>query len=103
MAKMDLFVNKMGKESSLIARRPLLLSYSLEKRLIPRYSVVQFLLSKGLINKDLRFKSVFESNEKMFLHRFVNVSTHIIGHLLRSKCKGTGEDIQSKVPNQQLS
>ena len=73
MAKMDFFVNKMGKESSLIARRPLLLSYSLEKRLIPRYSVVQFLLSKGLINKDLSFKAVFESNEKMFLHRFVNV------------------------------
>ena len=81
MAKMDFFVNKMGKDS-LIARRPLLLIYSLEKRLIPHYSVVQFLLSKGLINKDLSFKAVFESNEKMFLHIFVNVSTHIIGYLL---------------------
>ena len=76
MAKMDFFVNKKGKESSLIARRPLLFSYSLEKRLIPRYLIVQFLLSKGLINKDLSFKAMFESNEKMFLHRFVNL--HIL-------------------------
>ncbi|KAL6344047.1 hypothetical protein AAG906_027820 [Vitis piasezkii] len=36
MATMDFFVNKMGRESSSIARRPQLISPSLEKRIIPR-------------------------------------------------------------------
>ena len=73
MTTMDFFVNKMGRESSLIARRPVLISHSLEKRIIPRYSVVQVLLSKGLIDKDFSLPTVFQSTEKMFLHKFVNV------------------------------
>ncbi|WJZ86937.1 hypothetical protein VitviT2T_006350 [Vitis vinifera] len=72
MAKMDFFVNKMGRESSLIAHRPFLIGLSLEKRIIPRYSVVQVLLSKGLINKDISLVVLFESTEKTFLERFVN-------------------------------
>ncbi|XP_034685186.1 uncharacterized protein LOC117914106 isoform X2 [Vitis riparia] len=73
MATMDFFVNKMGRESSSIARRPQLISPSLEKRIIPRYSVVQVLLSKGLINKDFSLSAVFQSTEIMFLHKFVDV------------------------------
>ena len=72
MATMDFFVNKMGRESSLIARRPLLISLSLEKRIIPRYSVIQVLLSKGLIKNDTSLVVLFESTEKMFLRKFVN-------------------------------
>ena len=74
MATMDFFVNKMGRESSLIARRPLLISLSLEKRIIPRYSVIQVLLSKGLIKNDTSLVVLFESTEKMFLRKFVNGS-----------------------------
>ena len=69
---MDFFVNKMGRESSLIANRPFLIGLSLEKRIIPRYSVVQVLLSKGLIDKDISLVVLFESTEKMFLEKFVN-------------------------------
>ena len=72
MANMDFLVNKMGRDSSLIAQCPVLISLSLEKRIIPRYSVVQVLLSKGLINKDFSLWAVFGSVEKMFLHKFVN-------------------------------
>ena len=72
MATMDFFVNKMGRESSLIANRPFLIGLSLEKRIIPRYSVVQVLLSKGLIDKDISLVVLFESTEKMFLEKFVN-------------------------------
>ncbi|KAL6343890.1 hypothetical protein AAG906_027662 [Vitis piasezkii] len=73
MATMDFYVNKMGWESSFIARRPVLLSLSLEKRIIPRYSVVQVLLSKGLINKDISPRVLFESTEKKFMQKFVNL------------------------------
>ena len=69
---MRFFVKKMGKESAWIAGRPALLSLSLEKRIIPRYSVVEVLLSKGLITKDFSLSAVFQSTENMFLQKFVN-------------------------------
>ncbi|KAF8401522.1 hypothetical protein HHK36_012462 [Tetracentron sinense] len=68
---MDFLVNKMGYESKYIARRPLLLMYSLEKRIIPRCSVLQFLNSNGLIKKDFSLNTVLIPNEKYFLKRFV--------------------------------
>ena len=72
MATMRFFVDKMGKESSWMAGRPALLLLSLEKRIIPRYSVVEVLLSKGLITKDFSLSAVFQSTENMFLQKFVN-------------------------------
>ena len=73
MAGMDFFVNRMGMRSSIIAHYPILLGLSLEKRIIPRYSVVQILLSKGLIKKDFSLSAVFNSTEQAFLDKFVNV------------------------------
>ncbi|KAL1065762.1 hypothetical protein V6Z11_D12G018500 [Gossypium hirsutum] len=69
-AIMSLFVDKMGWKSSYIAKRPVLLAYNLERRIIPRCLVLQALLSKGLIQKfSLNF--LVESTEKKFLQRFV--------------------------------
>ncbi|XVF82929.1 hypothetical protein PTKIN_Ptkin16aG0090900 [Pterospermum kingtungense] len=70
-AAMNFFVNTMGCKPSCIANRPVLLSLSLHKRLIPRWSLLQFLLSKGLIEKCISLQVLFESNEKKFLRRFV--------------------------------
>ncbi|XVF82934.1 hypothetical protein PTKIN_Ptkin16aG0091400 [Pterospermum kingtungense] len=70
-AAMSFFVNTMGCKPSCIANRPILLSLSLHKRLIPRWSLFQVLLSKGLIKKDISLQVLFESNEKKFLRRFV--------------------------------
>ena len=91
MATMDFFINKMGKESSLISRRPVLLLFSLEKRIIPRYSVVQVLLSKGLICKDFSLPAVFEPTEKMFLHKFVNAYKEEALQLLNLYQKKVGD------------
>ena len=91
MATMDFFFNKMGKKSSLIAPRPLLLSLSLEKRMIPRYSVVQFLLSKGLIDKDFSLTAVFQSTEKKFLQKFVNAYKEEAPQLLNLYQKKVGD------------
>ncbi|XP_022741192.1 transcription termination factor MTERF2, chloroplastic-like [Durio zibethinus] len=66
---MNFYVNTMGCKSSYIANCPVLLSYSLERRIIPRYSVLQALLSKGLIEK-FSVHSI-GCTEKKFLQRFV--------------------------------
>ncbi|XP_025012028.1 transcription termination factor MTERF6, chloroplastic/mitochondrial-like [Ricinus communis] len=72
MAVMDLYVNKLNLESSVIAHRPLLLSLSLKKRLVPRASVIQFLSSKGLIKMDSGITRVFEYTEKDFMEKCIN-------------------------------
>ncbi|KAL6288838.1 hypothetical protein ACE6H2_006348 [Prunus campanulata] len=73
MQTMDLLVNKMGWSSEIILKSPYVLNYSLQKRTIPRCSVVRVLLSKGLINTEkLSLYSVFGPVEKEFLERFVD-------------------------------
>ncbi|KAG6668149.1 uncharacterized protein LOC122319008 [Carya illinoinensis] len=68
---MDFFVNKMGWECSLIVERPILVLLSLEKRIVPRTSVIKDLVSRGLVKKDIYLPTVFEYQEKKFLEKFV--------------------------------
>ncbi|EMS60007.1 hypothetical protein TRIUR3_30217 [Triticum urartu] len=60
-----------GLEISYIAQRPVLLKYSLERRLFPRYCLLKLLNTKGLL--DLRFDyNAASLSEKKFLGRFVH-------------------------------
>ncbi|KAI7984014.1 hypothetical protein LOK49_LG15G00310 [Camellia lanceoleosa] len=79
---MDFFVNKMGWNSKMIARCPVVLFFSLEKRIIPRCSVIQVLSVKGLIKKDLSLSSVLLPVEKCFLERFVTKYEEEVPQLL---------------------
>ncbi|KAL5849482.1 hypothetical protein ACOSQ4_007495 [Xanthoceras sorbifolium] len=73
MAAMDFFVNKMGLDASYIAKHPVFVTFSLQKRVIPRAAVFQFLLTKGLIkSKHTSLTVLFTYSEKAFLKRFVN-------------------------------
>ncbi|KAJ7955061.1 Transcription termination factor like [Quillaja saponaria] len=71
-AVMDIFVNQLGLDSLVLAKRPVVLSLSLKKRIIPRFSVLQFLLSKGLINKNAGLVTPFTLTDMSFLQKFVN-------------------------------
>lgn len=69
---MEFLVKKMGWPSKMIVRLPVVLFFSLEKRIVPRCSVVQVLLSKGLVKEDLSLATVLLLPvEKLFLERFV--------------------------------
>lgn len=69
---MHFFVNEAGLEASYIARYPNLLGFSLEKRVIPRYTVIQFLLSKGLMNVTQRsFYCLVKISDQEFKEKFV--------------------------------
>lgn len=67
-AMMDFLVNKMGLEASYVAERPQLICYSLEKRYLPRASVIQFLISNGLLEQkdSRRVARMLECSEKAF-------------------------------------
>lgn len=63
---------------------PSVLTYSLEKRIIPRCSVIRVLLSKGLINEETQICSsylVIRSN-KSFLDTFVTKHLDQVPQLL---------------------
>ncbi|KAK2990587.1 hypothetical protein RJ640_019867 [Escallonia rubra] len=68
---MDFLVNKMGWESRMISRCPGVLFFSLEKRIIPRCSVVHVLLLKGLLKGNVSLSTVLVPVEKYFLEKFV--------------------------------
>ncbi|CAL5183782.1 unnamed protein product [Lathyrus oleraceus] len=70
-ASMSFFVNHMGWDSLVLAKNPILLSLSLEKRVIPRAFVLKFLESKGLI-KYAKLAAPFKVSEDLFLKRYVN-------------------------------
>ncbi|CAJ2662024.1 unnamed protein product [Trifolium pratense] len=68
---MSFWVNQLGWNSLAITKKPLVLSYSLQKRIIPRALVLQYLLMKGLRNKDASLVIPFTYTEDLFLNKFV--------------------------------
>ncbi|KAM1248704.1 hypothetical protein ACFX2G_032142 [Malus domestica] len=81
MQVMDFLVNKMGWSSRLIATCPVVLCFSLEKRIIPRCLVVKVLLMKGLVDEDLSLAYVLLPAEIKFLERFVTRYTDQVPQL----------------------
>ncbi|XP_030922907.1 transcription termination factor MTERF15, mitochondrial-like [Quercus lobata] len=83
MQVVDFYVNKTGFETSFIVNRPILIIYSLEKRLIPRASVIEVLQSKGLIKKNIHLARVFSTSENSFLQKFVTPYMDEVSDLLK--------------------
>ncbi|PRQ39162.1 putative transcription regulator mTERF family [Rosa chinensis] len=72
-SKMDFIVNQMALvQPADLAHYPTVLTYSLEKWIIPRCSVIRVLLLKGLITRgEFNFNTLMGLNKKNFLKRFV--------------------------------
>ncbi|KAH7683955.1 mTERF domain-containing protein mitochondrial protein [Dioscorea alata] len=68
--KMEFLVNEVGCEPSYVANHPVLLSLSLEKRLIPRHWVLQMLKLRGLGNRK-SLTTVMCCSDKKFINDFV--------------------------------
>ncbi|KAF1891125.1 hypothetical protein Lal_00001264 [Lupinus albus] len=68
---MRFWVNKLGWDSSHLVKAPGIFGYSLEKRIIPRASVINYLLSKGLRKESSSFLTPFFMTDESFLEKFV--------------------------------
>ncbi|KAK9984013.1 hypothetical protein SO802_033538 [Lithocarpus litseifolius] len=79
---MNFLVNKLGRPSADIARNPVVLHLSLEKRIIPRCSVLQILVANDLVKDGLSFSSFLLVNEKSFLKKYVSKFQDIAPQLL---------------------
>uniref|UniRef100_A0A0A9DGN3 Uncharacterized protein n=1 Tax=Arundo donax TaxID=35708 RepID=A0A0A9DGN3_ARUDO len=63
---------ELGLKPQYIAYRPALLSYSMQRRLMPRHYVIKVLKAKGLVKEDIDFYNVVCSTEKRFKVKFLD-------------------------------
>ncbi|KAH7513314.1 transcription termination factor MTERF15, mitochondrial [Ziziphus jujuba] len=71
MEIMNFLINEMSLEPSIVAKCPTVITFSLKKRIVPRASVIQVLLSEGLLKKNCSLSSYFIASEELFLKKFV--------------------------------
>ncbi|XP_038682069.1 transcription termination factor MTERF8, chloroplastic-like [Tripterygium wilfordii] len=69
--KMDFFVNKLGLAPATVAKTPKSLGCSMDKRVIPRFSVIKTLFNEGLIMGKPAFSTLLTISGKSFRDRFV--------------------------------
>ncbi|KAF7097951.1 hypothetical protein CFC21_099729 [Triticum aestivum] len=67
----EFFFSVVGLEPAYIAQRPVIISYSLEGRLRPRYCVVEFLKENGLVKRVPSWHTIFNLIEKEFMERYI--------------------------------
>jgi mTERF domain-containing protein len=80
---MSFWVNQMGWDVLALVKGPSVFSNSLEKRIIPRASVVQFLLKKGLRRKNASLTYPFVVSEKLFRDKYINRFEEESSYLLK--------------------
>ncbi|XP_042488852.1 transcription termination factor MTERF2, chloroplastic-like [Macadamia integrifolia] len=76
------FMNELNWAVGDLLKRPAVLQYSMEKRILPRYSVLQVLITKDLVKKQ-SVGGAFLLTEDKFLDRFVNKYLSKQPHLLK--------------------
>ncbi|XP_043718574.1 transcription termination factor MTERF5, chloroplastic-like [Telopea speciosissima] len=69
---MEVFMDAIGFEKTVLVRRPTCLMYSIEKRVVPRYRVIEILKSKRLLKKEPKFLEVLEMPEEKFVDKFLS-------------------------------
>ncbi|KAK7264606.1 hypothetical protein RJT34_32215 [Clitoria ternatea] len=82
-ALMSFWVDQLGWNSLDLARAPGILSLSLPKRIVPRASVLQFLVYKGLLKKDASMVLPMLGTEKLFFEKFAGRFKEHFSHLLK--------------------
>ncbi|CAA0828175.1 Mitochondrial transcription termination factor family protein [Striga hermonthica] len=70
-AVLEFVVRELGREARVVARCPSIIFYSMERRIVPRCTLVRDLASKGLVKKDWVLTSVLSLTEKDFMRKYV--------------------------------
>ncbi|KAI7982119.1 C2 domain-containing protein [Camellia lanceoleosa] len=86
---MDFLVNEIDFEPITVARTPKTLGYSLDKRIIPRCSVIRVLSLNGLIKKEKGLSAIISTSEERLLDAFVTKYQDQVPQLLNVYQKKT--------------
>jgi mTERF domain-containing protein len=88
---LDFLMKDVGLEVSYIVQRPVLLKYSVDRRLLPRHCLIKVLKEKGLLKGKLDYYLTAAMAEKDFVEKFVRpFKNHVPGLTddYASKCLG---------------
>ncbi|KAM3317739.1 hypothetical protein ACQJBY_035445 [Aegilops geniculata] len=77
----EFLISEVGLEPAYIAHRPVMLTYSLEGRLRPRYYVMRFLKENGLLSHGRDYYSMVMVSEKVFVKKFICPHKQAAPHL----------------------
>uniref|UniRef100_A0A0E0L9J3 Uncharacterized protein n=1 Tax=Oryza punctata TaxID=4537 RepID=A0A0E0L9J3_ORYPU len=77
----EFLISEVGLEPAHIAYRPALLTYSLERRLIPRHCVVKYLKENGLLETDKSYYSAVQMTEEVFVEKYISPYEDTAPHL----------------------
>jgi mTERF domain-containing protein len=80
---MSFWVNQLGWDARAIVRLPRVLGSNLERRIIPRAVVMQYLLKKGLLKKKASLTTPFVVSDKLFFERHINRYKEESSYLLK--------------------
>jgi len=68
---MSFWVNQVGWNSLVLTKMPHIFDFSLQKTIVPRALVLQYLVMKGLRKKNASLVTPFSSSKEMFLSKYV--------------------------------
>ncbi|CAA0831872.1 Mitochondrial transcription termination factor family protein [Striga hermonthica] len=68
----DFFINTLGFNRSLLVGSPFLLKLSLERRMVPRFRVMELVKSRGVLKRHPSFVTVVLMTEDEFVNQFVS-------------------------------
>ncbi|XP_024970318.1 transcription termination factor MTERF2, chloroplastic-like [Cynara cardunculus var. scolymus] len=87
---LNFFMNELGYTAAYLATHPKMLVYSLEKRVMPRNSVLEILKEKKLLKYNFSLCSVVALSEVKFLDDFVLPYCDFVPHLYEAYPNATG-------------
>ncbi|KAM0904836.1 hypothetical protein ACQ4PT_017813 [Festuca glaucescens] len=67
----EFLISEVGLKPAYIAHRPVIISYSMESRLIPRYYVLRFLKANGLLDQNQDYYNTIVLSEMAFVEKFI--------------------------------
>ncbi|XP_047087898.1 uncharacterized protein LOC124699679 [Lolium rigidum] len=70
--KIEFMVAEVGLDPEYIVKRPMLFTYSLEKRMKPRHYVAKILQAKGLMKKSVGFRRLVGYGENCFVATYID-------------------------------
>lgn len=68
---MGFYIDRLNMKPSMISKNPNILLLSLEKRVLPRCSVLQLLLSTGILKEDVSIIHMLRMTEKRFMEKII--------------------------------
>ncbi|XP_058761041.1 uncharacterized protein LOC131634393 [Vicia villosa] len=80
---MNFWVNRLGWDAIAIAKVPRILGASMERKIIPRALVVEFLLKKGLRKKKASLTSPFLITDETFIDKYIKPFKEESSYLLK--------------------